>query len=232
MTSARSGHTATLLPDCRVLIAGGDAGSIVLASAELFDPETGTFTATGSMKTARSGHTATLLPDGRVLIAGGFTIPTTMFANLVTSTETYDPHTGAFSATGSLQTGRGFPTPTLLQDGRVLLAGSATDKSAESCDSTASTFATAGTMTASRNEHAASLLPSGRVLIAGGYDDGHVQLASAELFDPVSGTFTAIASMATGRSGHTATLLQDGRVLLAGGIGADGTVASAEFYQP
>jgi hypothetical protein len=184
------------------------------------------------MGTSRDYHTATLLTDGRVLIAGGFTIPTTMFANLVTSTETYDSHTGVFSATGPLKIGRDFPTATLLPDGRVLLAGGATDKSAESYDSTAGTFATAGTMTASRNEHTASLLPSGRVLLAGGYDDGHRQLASAELFDPASGAFTATASLATARSGHTATLLQDGRVLLAGGIGADGTVASAELYRP
>jgi hypothetical protein len=232
MTDRRTNFTATLLPDGRVLVVGGYAPNSTLATAELYDPKTASFTATGSMGTSRDYHTATLLADGRVLIAGGFTIPTTMFANLVTSTATYDPHTGAFSATGSLQTGRGFPTATLLPDGRVLLAGSATDKSAESCDSTASTFATAGTMTASRNEHTASLLPSGRVLIAGGYDDGHVQLASAELFDPTSGAFTAIASMATGRSGHTGTLLQDGRVLLAGGIGATGTVASAELYLP
>jgi hypothetical protein len=208
------------------------AAVLPLVRAELYDPKTGSFTPTGSMATSRDYHTATLLADGRVLIAGGFTIPTTMFADLVTSAEVYDPHTGAFGATGPLKTGRGFPTAVLLPDGRVLLAGGAADKSAESYDSTAGAFAAAGTMTATRNEHTASLLPSGRVLIAGGYDDGHSQLASAELFDPASGTFTATASMATGRSGHTATLLQDGRVLLAGGIGATGTVVSAELYQP
>src|ERR1017187_9381273 len=88
MTTARAGHTSTLLPNGKVLVAGGYTGSVQLASAELYDPATGTFARTGDMTTARAGNTAVLLPNGKVLIAGGV------------SAELYDPYTGTFTATG------------------------------------------------------------------------------------------------------------------------------------
>jgi len=101
--TAREGHTATLLSDGRVLIAGGWNINVlvVLSSAELYDPKTGTFSATGSMATARTGNTATLLADGRVLIAGGRTLDGRTW-HLLSSAELYDPKTGTFSPAGSL----------------------------------------------------------------------------------------------------------------------------------
>src|SRR5579863_8381884 len=119
MTAARYDHTSTLLPNGKVLIAGGTISSgLFLASAELYDPTMGTFSATGSMTTARYDHTSTLLPTGKVLIAGG--------ANggpVLASAELYDPTTGAFSATGSMTTPRAQATATLLLNGKVLIAG-------------------------------------------------------------------------------------------------------------
>ena len=118
MTVARCGHTAALLADGRVLIAGGIGAESLLSSAELYDPKTGTFSPTGSMTAARDGHTATLLADGRVLIAG-----TQVDAN-VPNAELYDPETGTFSPTGSMTISRAaYTTATLLADGRVLIAG-------------------------------------------------------------------------------------------------------------
>jgi len=225
MTFARSGHTATLLPGGQVLLAGGDDGTGPLTSAELYDPASGTFTATGSMVVARMWAVATALPDGRVLLAGGDdgTGP-------LASAELYDPVSGTFTATGSMVVPRVNSTATLLPGGQVLLAGgddgTGPVTSAELYDPASGTFTATGSMVVARMWAVATALPDGRVLILGGI--GSVILASAEVYDQTSGSFTPAGLMSTGRAGHTATLLEDGRVLVAGGSGDE----SAETWYP
>jgi hypothetical protein len=123
MTTARVGHTATLLSDGRVLIAAGYGPSGPVASAELYDPATGRFSPTAPMATARADHAAAVLVDGRVLIAGGADVGG--FSSPLASAELYDPNTGAFGSAGVMTTGRDKPTATLLPGGRVLIAGGA-----------------------------------------------------------------------------------------------------------
>jgi phosphatidylserine/phosphatidylglycerophosphate/cardiolipin synthase-like enzyme len=206
MTTARGFHTATLLLDGRVLIAGGDGkgwgtGQTFLASAEIYDPKKGTFTATGSMATMRSTHAATLLVDGRVLITGGYNDVNNGSTSLATA-ELYDPKTGKFTPSGSMAEARTFHAATLLADGRVLVAGGAADgwdyrgpfqASAELYDAKTGRFTATGPMADKRVSQTATLLPDGRVLIAGGYD-GLADVDTAELFDPATGAFSPAGS--------------------------------------
>jgi hypothetical protein len=204
MTFARKAHTATLLKDTRVLVTGGNGLLGPLATAELFDPTTGTFSLTGSMGTARAGHSATLLNDGRVLVAGGGTA----------SAELFDPSSGTFARTGDMGTARVGHTATLLKDGRVLVAGGGT-ASAELFDPTTGHFLSASNMVASRSYHTATLLSTGEVLIAAGTDSGGTALG--ELFDPGTNSFVPTATGGTQSLHLAAALLPDGKVFLAGG---------------
>ena len=232
MTSTRSSHTATLLNNGMVLIAGGYTTTGIVASAELYNPATGatgTFTATGSMTSPRYLHTATLLNNGMVLIAGG----TNNAGMILNEAELYNPATGTFTATGSMASARSYHTATLLNNGMVLIAGgrnvSGVLASAELYNPATGSFTAAGSMTSARSYHTATLLNNGMVLIAGGYN-GVGLVASAELYNSATGSFTATGSMTYARYYYTATLLNNGMVLIAGGENGVGLVASAELY--
>ncbi len=230
LATARQVHTATLLPNGKVLVAGGEVGSFApSATAELYDPASGTWTETANLIHARYGHTSTLLPNGQVLVAGGADDGV-----FLASAELYDPATGTWTETGSLNTGRLYHTATLLPNGQVLVAGGSgiagTLASAELYDPSIGTWTGAGSPSTPRCFHTATLLPNGKVLVAGGSDIGVVM--SAELYDPVSGNWTTTSGLATARGGHTATLLPNGMVLIAGGYNDNGSLASAELYDP
>jgi Tol biopolymer transport system component len=256
----RASKTSTLLRDGRVLFAGGyycaAAGQDgIWATAEIYDPTTGSFSPTGSMHAPREFHTATLLADGRVLIAGGLSgAPATTSTAILASFETaetsasvlataeiYDPATGTFSKTGSMSTFRDHHTATLLEDGRVLVAGGggeayASSTSADVYDPATGKFTKTGSMHTGRWLHTATLLNDGRVLILGGRSPKDSVYRSAELYDPRSGAFRTAGNMREGRQQHSATLLEDGRVLIAGGYWSDGqnwrVLSSAEMYDP
>lgn len=243
LTTARAG-IATLLGNGKVLFAGGGPGSSssagALASAELYDPATGTWSATGSMNAPRAGQTSTLLPNGKVLVAGGANNSNGVLA----SAELFDPTTGLWTPTGSMTIPRQGHTATLLASGQVLVAAGGTAggvaNSAELYNPTTGTWTATGSMAQTRDNHTATLLPNGKVLVAGGWASSTCNpssaVASAELYDPATGLWTATASMAAARTQHDAVLLNSGKVLVVGGGGGANScgsgLASAELYDP
>jgi hypothetical protein len=241
LNGARLFHTATLLPDGKVLVAGGwycTPNCTALASAELYNPATGTWTPTGSLNDAREGHTATPLDDGRVLVAGG------LGSNgPLASAELYDPATGAWTATGSLNDARRAHSATMLGNGLLLVAGGYDDflpgwlSGAELYDPATGIWTRTGNLQHERAHHGAARLEDGKVLVVAGWGRLYPNvLASAELYDPVTGVWSLMGNLNDGRYWHTATLLQNGRMLVAGGcvggFGCAGARASAELYDP
>jgi hypothetical protein len=228
---------ANLLGNGKVLIIGGAGLSNRIPYAELYDPATGTFAATGKYVTDTQvygfntceGSRSTLLSDGRVLIVWESV-----------GAELYDPHDGAFTRTGS-PIARGYndglPTVTLLMNGQVLVAGGAWDgdlspTGAALYDSRTGTFTATGDMLTGHNLGTATLLPDGAVLMAGTFSFPGVG-TNAELYSSQTGAFTPTGSLVTARSLHTATLLNNGKVLIAGGnFGANLSLSLAELYTP
>jgi hypothetical protein len=242
LITPRHYHTATLLNNGMVLMAGGLGSRGALASAELYNPATQTFTPTGSLNTARAYHTATLLNDGQVLIAGGSN-SARGYPTYLTTAELYNPVTGTFSyTTRTLKVARAHHTATLLSNGLVLVAGGFDGNlssdylaSAELYNPATGTFTLAGSMKIARQLHTATLLNNGLVLIAGGNLGSLLSglLDRAELYNPAAGTFTLTGSLETARASHTATLLNNGMVLIAGGDGSGKVdLAGAEMYNP
>jgi hypothetical protein len=224
--TARYQHTATLLPDGRVLVVGGldrregfeNAVFYPNATAELYDPKSGTWAVTGSLHDARFQHTATLLPNGKVLVAGG----NTTFNVALTSAELYDPVTGTWAVTGSLTNARFQHTAHLLANGKVLVISGdnqnyTTFDSPELYDPATGTWTLTGIINHSRFQHTSTLLLDGRILIAGGSAFFSNWSPSVEIYDPVSETSTNVGDLNTGRNQHTATLLLNGKVLLVAG---------------
>ena len=229
----RASHTATVLTDGRVLIAGGLSGNTALSSALLIEVVSGAVRTTGSLQQARGRHTATLLKDGRVLIAGGVAVSGTTVTPL-DAAEVYDPASGAFTTVGSMASARMFHAAAALPDGRVLICGGAgaavpggvtpIQVTAEIFDPATGRFAATANMNVTRSGHTATLLDTGQVLVT--------SQGTAELFDPTTNRFSRTGNPTQARGGYTATLLRDGRVLLLGGLALNLSQTLAELYDP
>ncbi len=219
MVTPRRNHTAVRLLDGRVLVvAGNSVTGDNLTSGELYDPATGTWSATAKM-IGDGGDTATLFRDGKVLVAGD-------------SAQLYDPATGTWTATAKMVHGANYvdadATKTLLGDGKVLVAGG---NGAQLYDPDSGTWTVTGKMNIPRIRHMATLLPDGKVLVAGGWVEGELiggdppSTDSAEVYDPVTGSWTEIADMHAPHVFKMVTPLQDGKVLFVSWSGA-------EIYDP
>ena len=238
MAAQRASHTATLLNNGKVLIAGGFVGEEnSLASAEIFDTTAKGFSQAENMRVARSSHTATLLPNGKILIAGGFN------GNYLDSAEIYDPTTGKFTLTPKMTSARSNHVAVLLNNGKVLLAGGVGTgwtflASAEIYDPTSNSFTATGAMTTPRESHTVTLLKDGQILITGGHQGRRSAItiySSCEIYNPTNGTFASTGNLTVKRHKHDAVLLADGRVLIVGGSderdGA-GAYRNAEIFNP
>ena len=255
MALARNSHTATLLPNGKVLVVGGIQYSgpfgTLTNTTELYDPLTNSWSA-GPPLTLGVGlsHSAVLLGNGKVLVTAGLlAYPDCTYR---ATSELYDPAVGTagtWTATGSLSLRRSSATTTLLANGNVLLAGGPANgcpggnpgmNEAEVYDTVAGTWAVTKTLSQSRYNNTITLLPSGKVLLAGGYSTGGVITASSDLYNPSTGTFSPTGSLATARTttggagdNGASPLLQNGQVLIAGGTNSSGTVlGSAQLYDP
>jgi N-acetylneuraminic acid mutarotase len=245
MAQSRSHHTATRLQDGRVLVTGGyptDSHDVWSASAEIYDPDSNTWSSAGTMSSARIDHTATLLPNGNVLVAGGY-IPVQLgsLPTGTTSVDIYNPVSNSWSSAAPMSTPRIGHTATLLPNGKVLVANGACcwygrgfpdpSASAEVYDPVSNSWSSTGSPTTYRASHTASLLPSGEVLVAGGAgaENDLLSSMSAEIYDPVMNMWTPAANMNDSHVNPTATVLLNGAVLIVGG-GAAGN--SCELYLP
>lgn len=239
--NARDGHTATLLSNGNLMVAGGENNNSVMASTEVYSPTTTSWTASGNLNVARSNASALLLPSGMVLVSGGCT--GSCLSGTTASAELYSSVNGAWSSTGSMVKARTYFGMVLLQSGKVLAAGGCTGLNSNGCsgvtakaeiyDPSTGKWTATGSMTAARGNFTLTTLPSGKVLAAGGINGANNPIGSAELYDPTTGKWTATGKMITARDEHTAVLLSTGSVLVAGGENAAGvTTSKTELFNP
>jgi hypothetical protein len=239
MSTARLGHTATLLSDGRILVAGGSDGG-ALDTAEIYNPVSNIWSSTGSMSAARMYHTATLLPDGRVIVIGGLS---TTCGCAIGNVDIFNPTTGVWTPASSIPPRRQH-FAALLQNGKVLVFGGLGNSSSTPLtssimyDPVANAWSAVGNMLVSRNYPAMTVLQDGRILVAGGYL-GSTYYSSTEIFNPSTNLWSAGPAMTTPRMQSAMVTLLDGRVLIAGGMTSlplsynfTGFLRSTEIFAP
>ncbi|HMZ21611.1 MAG TPA: kelch repeat-containing protein, partial [Blastocatellia bacterium] len=236
---ARVNHTATLLTGGDVMIAGGYATpSQPIADVEVYDPLADRWKTTNSMKTARFGHSATMLTTSKVLVAGGIG-PT---GGAMTSVEIFDAPSHTWTTESAvLPQARAFHSSSLLPNGSVFVVGGfasingAANNQGIVYSPDTRQWTSAGNFGEARGAHTATILANARVLIVGGAASGDLKsaLSSVEFHDPAVGKWLVQGgAMNQPRYAHTATLLATGKVLIVGGRDANGSMKSAELYDP
>src|SRR6266700_2780164 len=236
MAGTRGNASATVLPNGKVLVAGGihsdpDSRDLTLYS-EVYDPSTQTWSQSGNLNVPRyfGENALVVLANGKALLPGGSDLNNNPYA----TTELYDPSTGTWSYTGSMNQSRRVNITVLLNDGRVLVAGGVGGEgTSEIYDPSTGTWSYSGNLNVARQEAQAVLLSNGKVLMTGGDGPDNTPTDSAEIYDPSTGTWSNAAPMPYKTSlAHSLTLLQNGKVLLAGGRNYDGFLATAAIYDP
>ena len=232
----RYAHTATLLDDGTVLVAGGHDYGTTIDSSLIYTPGTGAWVATTAhLVQARRNNTATKLASGKVLVAGGVGT-----GGILATSELYDSSLGTWALAGSMISGRYNHTATLIAGGKVMVTGGiAVDGSSilntvEIYDPAGNSWTTVTPMATPRAGHTATLLASGKVLVTGGTNFlDNLDIKKVEIYDPTLDTWTtSTPDMGAARHGHTATLIAGGKVLVNGGQNTGGALATAEIFDP
>ena len=223
-------HTATILPDGRVLVAGGaDAFGVARSLTEIYDPVSGTWAMTGNLAAARQFHSATLLVNGKVLVTGGVGGG----GNPVASCGTFRSGYMGPGLSPGISARHGTSIPRRYC--RMAKCMSPEEKVREAdCwpalsfyDPGTGAWTSAGNMVTPRRSHTATLLPDGRVFLCQGFSTGNI-----ELYDPNTGSYTSKLAFAATQYARTATLLPNGKVLLAGGQSNSSVTAAANLFNP
>ncbi|GAA4235102.1 hypothetical protein GCM10022254_41610 [Actinomadura meridiana] len=261
LTISRRLHTQTKLGDGKVLVVGGITGPFSqplapVASAEIYDPASRTWTATGALHQARFSHSASLLPNGNVLVAGGIAPRDAQSFSVLDSAEIFDPQTGEWTTIAPMLDARGGHPAVPLRGGKVLMVGGMTilgrglfsglafcEIFDPTVDPTAAPWTSTGSMAAVRSSHQATLLADGTVLVTGGDSQGLQEdwtyspysQWTTERFNPANGVWTPAEGMSTGRSHHRAVALKSGKLLVIGGTDEatfDVGYQNAAIYDP
>jgi N-acetylneuraminic acid mutarotase len=239
--TARDGHTATLLSNGNVVVAGGESNNLAISSTEVYSPTTHAWSVTDNLNVARANAQALRLANGLVLTAGGCV--SNCQGSVTSTAELYNSTTRVWSITGAMTRPRTFFGAVMISGGRVLVMGGCTVLNANGCGSATATaeiynpatgkWTATGSMRVARNAFPATVLPNGKVLVAGGSSAAGDSLSSSELYNPATGTWTLTGRMNVARSDHTAILLATGNVLVAGGENISGTsTVKAELFNP
>jgi Kelch motif len=249
MPAGRTQASAVTLQTGEVLVVGGETDGSTTDptphSAVIYHPATNTFTtAPGTLSEGRADAGIALLPGGDAMVIGGFDPATGLD---LSTTEIFDPSTGAFTPGPPMNGPRESPMTTTLPNGDILIAGGADFNDGEDALDTAEVFDphantwvdTANTMSTTRTGGGTALLPDGRVLVAGGAAANGDILSSTDTYDPATKAFTTGPAMTQPRAGFGIAPLANGDVLVAGGLDAEATppapqagVASTEIYDP